>query len=445
MDIKLNKVKLVFENVKDMRSEIINLFENLDHRISKLKELYADFVNNAKHINTPDVNPFIFSLDSLFFQTSLIEKEYNYLNDYKNTIINRMYGEYYKLFKLILVYIDKSNIDSKLTELLKNKKYPRYDDLDNEKEYDFNLIIHINDDIIGVVNNLINNLNEKQKTLKQYIVNQNYGLNVNNFVSTCRYEVNILQEKIDLYENYLDFFYHIHQKLTRQLINKINILENQINTDIQFEGGILSKTKNNAEKFTNMNMNLLGSEITKYNEDYITGQVINQEQEPDEEQKLEEELEQDEDEEQYEEQEHDEDEEQYEEQKQKLDEEQYEEQEQDEEQDEEQYEEQDEEQEQDEAQEQDEDEEQNEEQDSNICSCQLDGIFNNEGETEENNEGNEIIVVISEKTESKILTPNQKKNMKKRLKKQEKRQHTRQEQEQEHLLMCNEDETEVVA
>ena len=66
MDIKLNKVKLVFENVKDMRSEIINLFENLDHRISKLKELYADFVNNAKHINTPDVNPFIFSLDSFF-------------------------------------------------------------------------------------------------------------------------------------------------------------------------------------------------------------------------------------------------------------------------------------------------------------------------------------------------------------------------------------------
>ena len=80
MDLKLNKVKLVFENVKDMRSEIVNLFENLDHRISKLKELYVEFINTAKHINTPDVNPFIFSLDSLYFQTSLIEKEYNYLN-----------------------------------------------------------------------------------------------------------------------------------------------------------------------------------------------------------------------------------------------------------------------------------------------------------------------------------------------------------------------------
>ena len=69
--------------------------------------------------------------------------------------------------------------------------------------------------------------------MRQYTTNQNYGLNVNNFVSTFNYEVNVLQEQINLYESYLDFFYHVHEKLLKRLITKISILEAQINADIK--------------------------------------------------------------------------------------------------------------------------------------------------------------------------------------------------------------------
>ena len=106
MEARLLKVKEVFDYVKEMSSEIGCLFEGLDTRITKLKDVYKDFIKNANAIKSPDVNPFIFSLDSFYFQTSLLHREVNYLKDCKLIIINRMYGEYYKLFNLInyLIY-----------------------------------------------------------------------------------------------------------------------------------------------------------------------------------------------------------------------------------------------------------------------------------------------------------------------------------------------------
>jgi len=263
MDNDLMRVKNVFDSVKEMRTEIAILFESLDGRITKLKDVYNEFIKNTKEIQTPDVKAFIFSLDSFYFQTSLLQKEHDYLIDYRNTIINRMYGEYYKLFKLIIEYIDKSHIDNKLKDLLKKKTYPRYDDLDDRKTYDFNLIVQLNEDILGIVNGLINILKDKERALKQYTTNQDYGLNVNNFVSTYNYEVNVLQEQINLYEKYLEFFYNVHQKLLKRLITKISILEAQINADIKFEGGLLSKRKDNNELIAEMNYSGLNKKAAK--------------------------------------------------------------------------------------------------------------------------------------------------------------------------------------
>ena len=235
MDDKLLKVKQVFDNVREMRDEIGSLFRVLDGRISKLGDVYNDFIRNTTQLKTPDVKVFVFSLDSFYFQNSLLKREYDYLNVYYTIIINRMYGEYYKLYKLMTEYVEKSHIDNKLNDALKNKKYPKYDDLDETKVYDFSLIVQLNEDIIGVVSHLINILRDKEQSLKSYTANQNYGLNVNNFVSTFNYDVVMLNEQIILYEKYLDFFYHVHEKLLKRLITKISLLEAQLSSDIKFE------------------------------------------------------------------------------------------------------------------------------------------------------------------------------------------------------------------
>ena len=254
MDDKLLKVKVVFDKVREMRNEIGTLFEGLDGRITKLTEVYNDFIKSTKQIKTADTKVFIFSLDSFYFQNNLLKREYRYLKEYYNIIINRMYGEYYKLYKLIVDYVEKSHVDGKLSETLKNKKYPKYDDLNEEKQYDFHLIVQLNEDIINIIAHLINILRDKEHELKTYTTNQGYGLNVNNFVSTFNYEVIVLKEQIVLYEKYLDFFYHIHEKLLKRLTTKISLLEAQLNADITFEGGLIGKRKDNNSLMNDMNV-----------------------------------------------------------------------------------------------------------------------------------------------------------------------------------------------
>ena len=165
MDDKLLKVKVIFDKVREMRDEIGTLFEGLEGRISKLTEVYNEFIKRTRQIKTADTNIFIFSLDSFYFQNNLLKREYKYLNEYYNILINRMYGEYYKLYKLIVEYVVKSQIDNKLSETLKNKKYPKYDDLNHEKHYDFALIVQLNEDIIGIISQLINVLRDKEHDL----------------------------------------------------------------------------------------------------------------------------------------------------------------------------------------------------------------------------------------------------------------------------------------
>ena len=90
MDDKLLKVKLVFDKVKEMRGEITVLFDGLDGRITKLCEIYNEFIRNTKKIKTPEPKAFIFSLDSFYFQNSLLKREFKNLKDYNIIIINRM-------------------------------------------------------------------------------------------------------------------------------------------------------------------------------------------------------------------------------------------------------------------------------------------------------------------------------------------------------------------
>ncbi len=271
MEDKLLKVKHVFDKVKDMRSELNLLFNHLDGRICKLSEIYDEFIKNTNMIRTADIKVLIFSLDSFYFQNSLLRREYKYLKDYYNIIINRMYGEYYKLFKLITEYINRNLSDNKLNDVLKNKNYPRYDDLDDEKVYDFKLITQINEDIMNTINYLINILRDKETSLREYTTNQNYGLNVNNFVSTYKYDVIVLQEQITLYEKYLDFFYHVHEKLLQRLITKVSVLEAQLNADIKFEGGLIGKKKDSKVLFDELGINGLNKKTARELRKSITG------------------------------------------------------------------------------------------------------------------------------------------------------------------------------
>ena len=124
---------------------------------------------------------------------------------------------------------------------------------------------------MNTINYLINILRDKETSLREYTTNQDYGLNVNNFVSTYKYDVIVLQEQITLYEKYLDFFYHVHEKLLQRLITKVSVLEAQLNADIKFEGGLIGKKKDNKVLFDELGINGLNKKTARELRKSITG------------------------------------------------------------------------------------------------------------------------------------------------------------------------------
>ena len=95
MDAKLQKIKLIFNKIKDTRIQVVNVFNILELKINKLKTMTNEFIKTNHDVM------FVFSLDSFKFQSRLIEFEYSDMQKYFYALNNRMYCEYYKLFKII--------------------------------------------------------------------------------------------------------------------------------------------------------------------------------------------------------------------------------------------------------------------------------------------------------------------------------------------------------
>ena len=143
MESKFNELKITFNGIKNVREEINNIFANLEQRVIKLKELYKDFIDH----NTSTL--FIFGLDSFYFQNKLIDIEFSDMKKFYDLIMNRMYCEYYKLYKIILDYCNHNlSDDNKFIDSITSKtEYPLYKDLEPYKRYDFVLIDELHEDI----------------------------------------------------------------------------------------------------------------------------------------------------------------------------------------------------------------------------------------------------------------------------------------------------------
>ena len=99
MDSNLNVLKNNFSIIVTMRTEIQSTFNNLEVKISKLKEIYSNLLKNNNQ------SSYTFGLDSLSFQRKLIDVELNHMKQFYLLLNNRIYCEYYKLYKIISIYI----------------------------------------------------------------------------------------------------------------------------------------------------------------------------------------------------------------------------------------------------------------------------------------------------------------------------------------------------
>jgi hypothetical protein len=193
MESRVTALKNNFNNISVIRNNVKDIFDFLQIRINKLKFFYSEFIKNNK------TELFIFGLDSFHFQSRLIDIEYEGMYKIFRSINNRMYCEYFKLYKIIVSYIKDTINDKKLLEFIKVNNFPIYKDLEPEKEYKFEVIVEIHEHILILITSIIGNLTSKENEYKLYLDKNQIGLNIDNFVNTYSFDVIMMREKLKLF------------------------------------------------------------------------------------------------------------------------------------------------------------------------------------------------------------------------------------------------------
>lgn len=285
METRISQLKTNFGNISDIRSQVKNFFEILQLRINKLKLFYSEFIKNNKS------ELFVFGLDSLHFQSKLIDIEYDDMKRIFMAINNRMYCEYFKLYKIIVAYIIENTFDKKIMELIKVNNFPVYKDLEPFKEYEFNTVLEIHENILLMLNAIIGYLEGKEHELTFHIVKKNIGLNIDNFISSFSFDITVIKEKINLFITYIEFFHKLHTKQLQRFSNKIQLMYSHVNKDIRFDESIdindKKKKSNSFEKIEKSSIiynidnssdtddsNSLNSPFAKTNQDFTSNPLL---------------------------------------------------------------------------------------------------------------------------------------------------------------------------
>jgi hypothetical protein len=251
METKLVKLKSDFNDIINIRNTVKNVFDTLQIRIDRLRQIYSEFIKTNKS------EMFVFGLDSFHFQSKLIDIEYDDMKRLFLAINNRMYCEYFKLHKIIVEYISKNVTDKKVSDLVKINNYPVYKDLEPFKEYKFETILDIHENILNLMGIMMSILNNKENELTIHKTKQNIGLNIDNFITSFNFNINVMREKIMMFITYIEFFHKMHSKYLKRFSNKIQLMYTHISNDIKFDDSVeitKNKKKELIDEFSTNNM-----------------------------------------------------------------------------------------------------------------------------------------------------------------------------------------------
>lgn len=252
MEQQINELKTTFHKIVGLKNDNDKKMAMLDSKTKHLKNIYNDFIKYNNEILC------VFSLDSLHFQSKVIDIEYDDMKRLFSCILNRMYCEFFKLYKIITEYIKTSITDKKIKELLNiHNQYPVYKDLEPYKVYEFETIESIHAVVLELLVSLINLYLTKEDELKKYQNKNKVGFNIDNFVNTIMFNNIMLREKIHLFINYLTFFHKLQIKYLTRYTHKLELVISQLDSDIDFEekkDSIEEESEMVVEEYKNKNV-----------------------------------------------------------------------------------------------------------------------------------------------------------------------------------------------
>lgn len=228
---KIEKLQTNFDSILLLNNKIEHEKQLMANKLTKLKEMHTTMSkSNSKQI-------FLFCLDSFYFQYKTFAIELDNLNKFNMMMKNRIYCDYYKLYKLIMRYISENREELQSVGITQTV-LPVYKDLEPYFDYGIENVKMVHNMMLTNIKDMYNVVIEKETTISQYTSKTHAGYSISNFVNTLNHENNVLKAQIDLYLNYISFFHISQKKQIKRLYQNYNDfnkeIENNLNSDHAF-------------------------------------------------------------------------------------------------------------------------------------------------------------------------------------------------------------------
>ena len=219
LDTLNHEFTVVKENIHSVNTNIASIKTKLD----KLRCVYSKMISTNSHKKI-----FLFCLESFNFQIKSFSVDSDNLHKCLMLVSNRVYCDYYKLFKLIKTLFDDYgyNFPKQIS------KTHTYDILNPFFEYSVADIDKIHGDVCALINALIEYYNYNCSKIANYTSKSQTGISIFNFIKTLEYDNSVLKDQIVLYLNYMDFFKITQTKYLAKLVGKTDSLKKEIDDEI---------------------------------------------------------------------------------------------------------------------------------------------------------------------------------------------------------------------
>lgn len=242
------ELKNSFETLKDYKNDIQNVLHYINNKNNLLTDMYNEYLKDII-----DKLNYKISLDTFNFQTKLIKIEHDNYNKIFRIFLNRIYGDYYKLYKKLIEYV---NTNVKDVKIINNNDYPKYKDLDTLTEYSFDIIENIYLEMLSIISELSNYCLKEEHIIKEIEKKQDNGINIHNFLNEKKYSIIILQEKIKFFYDIINGYITFQLKFFKRLYLKLKLIYSQLCSDINLETSISKNKKNNIIDSPNSNCDI---------------------------------------------------------------------------------------------------------------------------------------------------------------------------------------------
>ena len=215
-------------------SELIEKRDKVAEKVVGLKERYNELIKQ----NTQPM--FLFCLESLFFQYKILNLEMENYQKSASLIQNRIYGDYYKLYNMMLIQCKENNLDvvnsSELCSPLDvsgneghrqasfevpNNTLPVYKDIDPFFKYRIEDIITVHDKILEIIGIMDKLSIKKTENIQHHRENVVVGFSLRIFIQTLEYEHILIKGQIQLFMDYIQFYHSSQRTYLEKLVKKI--------------------------------------------------------------------------------------------------------------------------------------------------------------------------------------------------------------------------------